>query len=136
MVAKLRGSGERLWSTLGSGLAHTASHSAVWIDFALDVAGESATATTIAMRSQRIVASPAARGSTPSRAPSIPSWVRAHYLLGGAPPAVAFLHSSLVHAQIACLQARAGGSSSGPARTTHPLRSALAGTARLHRSTF
>src|SRR5438034_10787875 len=58
MVAKVRGSGERFWSTRGSGLAHTASHSAVWIDFALDVAGESATATTTAIRSLRIVAPP------------------------------------------------------------------------------
>src|SRR5213594_13802 len=58
MVAKLRGSGERLWSTLGSGLAHTASHSAVWIDFALDVAGKSATATTRSVRGVRIVAPP------------------------------------------------------------------------------
>src|SRR5207248_11613303 len=55
MVAKVRGSGERFWSTLGSGLAHTASHSAVWIDFALEVAGESATATTNSIRSLRIV---------------------------------------------------------------------------------
>src|SRR2546426_12585958 len=55
MVAKLRGSGARSWSTLGSGLAHTASHSAVWIDFALEVAGESATATTNSIRSLRIV---------------------------------------------------------------------------------
>src|SRR5207245_10994958 len=55
MVAKLRGSGARFWSTLGSGLAHTASHSAVWIDFALEVAGESATATTNSIRSLRIV---------------------------------------------------------------------------------
>src|SRR5437870_8347332 len=55
MVAKLRGSRARSWSTLGSGLAHTASHSAVWIDFALEVAGESATATTSSIRSLRIV---------------------------------------------------------------------------------
>src|SRR2546430_13086518 len=54
MVAKVRGSGERFWSTLGSGLAHTASHSAVWIDFAPAVAGESATATTNSIRSLRI----------------------------------------------------------------------------------
>src|SRR5881296_1907713 len=58
MVAKVRGSGERFWSTLGSGLAHTASHSAVWIDLALDVAGESATATATAIGSLRIVAPP------------------------------------------------------------------------------
>src|SRR5438094_10574046 len=55
MVAKVRGSGERFWSTLGSGLAESASHSAVWIDFALAVAGESATATTNSIRSLRIV---------------------------------------------------------------------------------
>src|SRR5436309_10138021 len=58
IVAKLRGSGERSWSTLGSGLAHTASHSVVWIDFALDVAGASATATTTAIGSLRIVVPP------------------------------------------------------------------------------
>src|SRR2546425_7658852 len=55
MVAKLRGSGARSWSALGSGLAHTASHSAVWFDFALEVAGKSATATANSIRSLRIV---------------------------------------------------------------------------------
>src|SRR5437870_2699724 len=95
MVAKLRGSGARSWSTFGSGLAHTASHSAVWIDFALEVAGESATATTNSIRSLRIV-TPRPRAtsrrldaestdSTPRRARSIPSCIPARYLLGGRP---------------------------------------------------
>src|SRR5437867_10327579 len=86
MVAKVRGSGERFWSTLGSGLAHTASHSAVWIDFALAAAGESATATTSSIRSLGVTVLPTwVRDSTPRRAPSIPSSIRARYLLGGVP---------------------------------------------------